>query len=46
MAESVQKFANDVILPKARDMDENEQMDPTIIEQCFEQGLMGIEIPE
>ncbi|KAK3988478.1 acyl-CoA dehydrogenase/oxidase [Cladorrhinum sp. PSN332] len=46
MAETVQKFANDVILPKVRDMDEAEQMDPTIVEQLFEQGLMGVEIPE
>ncbi|KUI68197.1 Short/branched chain specific acyl-CoA dehydrogenase, mitochondrial [Cytospora mali] len=43
---SVSKFANDVILPKVRDMDEAEAMDPTIVEQLFEQGLMGIEIPE
>ncbi|KAK3201863.1 hypothetical protein GRF29_164g936553 [Pseudopithomyces chartarum] len=46
MAESVQKFAQDAILPKVRDMDEAEMMDPTVIEQLFEQGLMGIEIPE
>ncbi|KAK0620458.1 acyl-CoA dehydrogenase/oxidase [Immersiella caudata] len=46
MAETVRKFANDVILPKVRDMDEAEQMDPTIVEQLFEQGLMGVEIPE
>ncbi|KAK4989641.1 hypothetical protein LTR50_003108 [Elasticomyces elasticus] len=46
MAESVAKFANDVIRPKAREMDEKEVMDPAVIEQCFEQGLMGIEIPE
>ncbi|GAM82280.1 hypothetical protein ANO11243_002590 [Dothideomycetidae sp. 11243] len=46
MAESVYKFANTSILPKAREMDEKETMDPEIIEQCFEQGLMGIEIPE
>ncbi|KAG9834992.1 acyl-CoA dehydrogenase NM domain-like protein, partial [Aureobasidium melanogenum] len=46
MAESVSKFANDVILPKVRSMDENEKMDQDIIEQCFEQGLMSIEIPE
>ncbi|TIA52332.1 acyl-CoA dehydrogenase NM domain-like protein [Aureobasidium pullulans] len=46
MAESVGKFANDVILPKVRSMDEAEKMDQDIIEQCFEQGLMGIEIPE
>lgn len=46
MADQVSKFANEVILPKVREMDENEQMDPNIVEQCFEQGLMGIEIPE
>jgi len=46
MADAVSKFANDSILPKVREMDENEQMDPAIIEQCFEQGLMGVEIPE
>lgn len=46
MAETVQKFANDVILPKVRDMDEAESMDPAVVEQLFEQGLMGVEIPE
>lgn len=46
MAETVNKFANDVIAPKVRDMDEAEQMDPAVVEQLFEQGLMGIEIPE
>lgn len=46
MAETVSKFANDVILPKVREMDENEAMDPAIVEQLFEQGLMGVEIPE
>ncbi|KAL5439917.1 hypothetical protein PMIN06_009799 [Paraphaeosphaeria minitans] len=46
MAESVQKFASDAILPKVREMDEAEMMDPTVVEQLFEQGLMGIEIPE
>jgi alkylation response protein AidB-like acyl-CoA dehydrogenase len=46
MRDTVSKFANDVILPKVRDMDEAEAMDPTIVEQLFEQGLMGVEIPE
>jgi short/branched chain acyl-CoA dehydrogenase len=46
MGESVAKFAHDVVLPKAREMDEAEAMDPTVVEQLFEQGLMGIEIPE
>jgi len=46
MADQVSRFAQDVILPKVRDMDESEKMDMTIVEQCFEQGLMGIEVPE
>lgn len=46
MSEAVSKFAADVIGPKVQEMDENEKMDPTVVEQCFEQGLMGIEIPE
>lgn len=46
LCDSVSKFANDVIAPKVREMDEAEKMDPAIIEQCFEQGLMGFEIPE
>lgn len=46
MAESVSKFAQEVILPKVREMDEAERMDPSLVEQLFEQGLMGIEIPE
>ncbi|KAI9856420.1 MAG: hypothetical protein M1824_005458 [Vezdaea acicularis] len=46
MAESVSKFAQETIVPKVREMDEAESMDPTIVERLFEQGLMGIEIPE
>jgi hypothetical protein len=46
MAESVSKFAQEVMVPKVREMDEAEQMDPSLVEQLFEQGLMGIEIPE
>ena len=44
MADQVSKFSQEVILPKVRDMDEAESMDPAIVEQLFEQGLMGIEI--
>jgi short/branched chain acyl-CoA dehydrogenase len=46
MADSVSKFANDIIGPKVREMDEAEMMDPAVVEQLFEQGLMGVEIPE
>lgn len=46
MADSVSKFASEQIGPKVRDMDEAETMDPALVEQLFEQGLMGVEIPE
>ncbi|KAL2374256.1 acyl-CoA dehydrogenase [Blastomyces gilchristii SLH14081] len=46
MAESVAKFSQEQIGPKVREMDEAETMDPAIVEQLFEQGLMGVEIPE
>ena len=46
MAESVSKFAQEVMVPKVREMDEAEEMDLSLVEQLFEQGLMGIEIPE
>ena len=46
MQEAVSTFANNTILPKVREMDEAEKMDSGIVEQLFEQGLMGIEIPE
>jgi short-chain 2-methylacyl-CoA dehydrogenase len=46
MQAQVSKFARESIGPKVRDMDEAEAMDPAVVEQLFEQGLMGIEIPD
>lgn len=46
MADSVSKFAVEQIGPKVREMDEAETMDAKVVEQLFEQGLMGIEVPE
>ncbi|ETI20057.1 hypothetical protein G647_09072 [Cladophialophora carrionii CBS 160.54] len=46
LAESVSKWANEEVAPKVREMDEKEEMDPTVVEQMFEQGLMAFEIPE
>lgn len=46
MQETVSKFAAEAILPQVRDMDEAESMDPAVVEKLFEQGLMGVEIPE
>jgi butyryl-CoA dehydrogenase/short/branched chain acyl-CoA dehydrogenase len=44
--DSIRQFAQDAILPKVREMDEHGKFDPEIIEQFFQLGLMGIEIPE
>ena len=42
---TVRQFASDKITPKVREMDEQQYMDPALIRQLFELGLMGIEIP-
>src|SRR5690606_22992040 len=44
--EAVRDFATSEVAPKVREMDEAQQMDQGIIDQLFELGLMGIEIPE
>ena len=43
---TVRQFASDEISPLAREMDESQQMNATLIRKLFELGLMGIEIPE
>jgi hypothetical protein len=35
----VKQFAETVVAPKVREMDENERMDPEIIKGLFEQGV-------
>jgi len=35
----VRRYAEDVIGPKVREMDENEKMDPEIIKGLFENGV-------
>ncbi len=42
----IARFAQQVIKPKVLHMDETETMDPALIKQLFEAGLMGIELPE
>ncbi len=42
----VRQFAEDEVRPRVHDMDEKQQMDPALIPQFFEMGLMGIEVPE
>ena len=46
LQEAVRKFAQREIAPHVLRMDEAQQLDDALIKQCFEQGLMGIEVPE
>jgi hypothetical protein len=39
MWSTVRRFAVDIVEPKVREMDENEMMDPKIIQGLFEQGV-------
>jgi alkylation response protein AidB-like acyl-CoA dehydrogenase len=42
----VRQFAEDEVRPRVHAMDEAQKMDPALIPQFFELGLMGIEVPE
>jgi butyryl-CoA dehydrogenase/short/branched chain acyl-CoA dehydrogenase len=44
--DSVREFARTELAPKVRQMDEAGVFDRKLLQQCFELGLMGIEIPE
>jgi len=44
--DTVRQFSQGEIAPLVRQMDEAQQMDPTLLKQLFQLGLMGIEIPE
>jgi alkylation response protein AidB-like acyl-CoA dehydrogenase len=44
--ESVRQFADDVLRPKVREMDEHGVFDRALLDHFFQLGLMGIEIPE
>lgn len=46
LQETVSRFAQLNVLPKVREMDEVEAMNEGVIEGLFENGFMGIEIPE
>lgn len=46
MKEAVKKFAQERIAPLVSKMDEDSCMDESVIHGLFEQGLMGVEIPE
>lgn len=44
--QTVASFANDQVRPLAAEMDRDERVNPDLLKECFELGLMGIEIPE
>jgi butyryl-CoA dehydrogenase/short/branched chain acyl-CoA dehydrogenase len=46
LAASIAEFATAEIAPRVRAMDEHAKLDPTLLNQLFQLGLMGIEIPE
>src|SRR5678809_1675242 len=43
---SVREFAEGELRPRVEQMDEAAKLDPAIIKQCFDLGIMGIETPE
>jgi len=43
---SVREFAEGELRPRVEEMDEAGRLDPALIKQCFDLGLMGIETPE
>jgi alkylation response protein AidB-like acyl-CoA dehydrogenase len=44
--DAVRQFADEAVRPRVHEMDEHQKMAPELISQCFELGLMGIEVPE
>jgi alkylation response protein AidB-like acyl-CoA dehydrogenase len=43
---SVREFAEGELRSRVEQMDEQQKLDPALIKQCFDLGLMGIETPE
>jgi alkylation response protein AidB-like acyl-CoA dehydrogenase len=43
---SVREFADGELRPRVEAMEEHAKLDPTLIKQCFDLGLMSIETPE
>ncbi len=44
--DTVRQFAEETITPRVSRMDEHATMDPDLVPQFFELGLMGVEIPD
>jgi len=45
LKESVSSFAQNDLAPRVPAMDKASKMDKEVLDQCFAQGLMGVEIP-
>ena len=45
LRDTVRQFAQQEIAPRVREMDEAQKLDPGILRQLFELGLMAIEAP-
>jgi alkylation response protein AidB-like acyl-CoA dehydrogenase len=43
---SVREFSEGELRPRVERMDEEGKLDPALVKQCFDLGLMGIETPE
>src|SRR5207237_10414969 len=43
---SVREFAEGELRPRVEQMDEAGKMDPAVVKQLFDLGLMGVETPE
>jgi len=46
LRDSVRRFAQEKIAPQVREMDEKQNIPPSLLSQLFELGIMGMEIPE
>jgi butyryl-CoA dehydrogenase/short/branched chain acyl-CoA dehydrogenase len=46
LRDSVRRFAQNKIAPLVREMDEAQKIDPALLPQLFELGILGIEVPE
>lgn len=46
LRDAARDFAESVIKPKVHKMDEEAQLDPELVQDFFDMGLMGVEIPE
>ena len=46
LKEATADFAQSSIAPLVQKMDEQAKLDQSVIDECFEMGLMGVEVPE